>query len=234
MKAIILAAGKAARVESLSRAIPKALFPLGKTPVIQHILDEIVQAGIEEIALVCNPEHKWLFQTAIKSIPHVGISFWEQKEPNGPVDALQCGVQSLIHEDFLLVLADSVMLPDGIVSVLPIRTMMRLKNCVLVQHESEDIQKYGVIIPLTNPENGIFESGGLVEKPDNPLSLYAIAGRYVLPPALFDYFAQGDDWPTALNKCIKQAVVLSNVTRYDVGTHEGYQGAWRAYLRENR
>src|SRR5882724_11566662 len=50
--AVIAAAGSATRMWPSSKVCPKELFPLGKIPVIVHLVWELMDAGIEEIVLV--------------------------------------------------------------------------------------------------------------------------------------------------------------------------------------
>ncbi len=54
MKAIILAAGKGERMEPLTTTRPKPFLPIAGKPLIQHIIEQIREAGIEEIILVTN------------------------------------------------------------------------------------------------------------------------------------------------------------------------------------
>ena len=61
-KAVIPAAGKGTRLLPLTKAVPKELIPLGRKPVLEHIVDEVIEAGITEILFVISEE-----KTAIRS-----------------------------------------------------------------------------------------------------------------------------------------------------------------------
>ena len=54
-KAIIPAAGLGTRMLPLTKVVPKELLPLATKPIIQHIVEEISEAGFEEVILVTNP-----------------------------------------------------------------------------------------------------------------------------------------------------------------------------------
>ena len=54
-KAIIPAAGLGTRMLPLTKVVPKELLPLATKPIIQHIVEEISDAGFEEVILVTNP-----------------------------------------------------------------------------------------------------------------------------------------------------------------------------------
>jgi len=55
MKALVLAAGKGARLRPLTNTIAKHLLPAGSKPILFHVLDYIVEAGINDIGIVVSP-----------------------------------------------------------------------------------------------------------------------------------------------------------------------------------
>ena len=61
-KAIITDAGFASRYLPITKTIPKAMLPLGNRPIMQFMVEECVQAGIEEIVLVSTPEGKPIYE----------------------------------------------------------------------------------------------------------------------------------------------------------------------------
>ncbi len=52
MKAIIPAAGYGTRMLPITKTIPKEMLPVGNKPVIQYIVEGLVSAGIDEIAMI--------------------------------------------------------------------------------------------------------------------------------------------------------------------------------------
>jgi UTP--glucose-1-phosphate uridylyltransferase len=61
-KAIITDAGFASRYLPITKTLPKAMLPLGNRPIMQFIVEECVEAGIEEIIVVATPEGKPIYQ----------------------------------------------------------------------------------------------------------------------------------------------------------------------------
>ena len=61
-KAIITDAGFASRYLPITKTVPKAMLPLGNKPVMQFVVEECVQAGIEEIIIVATPEGKPIYE----------------------------------------------------------------------------------------------------------------------------------------------------------------------------
>jgi UTP--glucose-1-phosphate uridylyltransferase len=61
-KAIITDAGFASRYLPITKTIPKAMLPMGNRPIMQFVIEECVEAGIEEIIIVATPEGKPIYE----------------------------------------------------------------------------------------------------------------------------------------------------------------------------
>jgi UTP--glucose-1-phosphate uridylyltransferase len=61
-KAIITDAGFASRYLPITKTVPKAMLPLGNRPIMQIVIEECVEAGIEEIIIVATPEGKPIYE----------------------------------------------------------------------------------------------------------------------------------------------------------------------------
>ena len=61
-KAIITDAGFASRYLPITKTLPKAMLPLGNKPIMQFMVEECVEAGIEEIIIVATPEGKPIYE----------------------------------------------------------------------------------------------------------------------------------------------------------------------------
>jgi UTP--glucose-1-phosphate uridylyltransferase len=61
-KAIITDAGFASRYLPITKTIPKAMLPLGNKPIMQLVVEECVQAGIQEIIIVATPEGRPIYE----------------------------------------------------------------------------------------------------------------------------------------------------------------------------
>ena len=60
MKAVVVAAGFGTRTLPASKSIPKEMFPVGDKPVIHHIIEAMVTAGIKDIVMVTSQQKKAL------------------------------------------------------------------------------------------------------------------------------------------------------------------------------
>lgn len=191
-KAVIPAAGKGTRLLPLTKAVPKELIPLGTKPVLEHIVEEVVQSGITEILFVISEE-----KTAIRS--HFGsgchgarFTYAFQVEQKGLADAVYCGKDFVGDSPFAVVLGDSIIDTDQ--PVLPFRRVLDTyettgaAGVIVVQKTPlEEVSRYGIVKPK-DEVGPSFEIDALVEKPkpEDAPSEYAIAGRYAFDATIFD------------------------------------------------
>ena len=61
-KAVITDAGFASRFLPITKTIPKAMLPLGAKPIMQHVVEECVAAGIKQIIIVATPDGKPIYE----------------------------------------------------------------------------------------------------------------------------------------------------------------------------
>ena len=240
-KAVIPAAGKGTRLMPLTKAVPKELLPLGTKPVLEHIVEEVIQAGIRQVLFVISEQ-----KTAIKT--HFGDGFngvrfdYEyQAEQKGLADAVFCAKEFVGDDSFAVVLGDSTI--DTGQDISPFRRVLdtyqntNASGVIVVQKTPRDeVGRYGIVKPKSVVAPS-FQIDGLVEKPspEKAPSEYAIAGRYAFDASIFEYIrhtnpgANGelqitdsiglmldggaDVWCVALEEC---------EIRRDIGTFDSY------------
>lgn len=248
-KAVIPAAGRGTRLLPLTKAVPKELVPLGRKPVLEHIVDECVQSGITDVLFVISED-----KTAIRthfgaSANGVQFSYTFQAEQKGLADAIYCGKEFAGADPFAVVLGDSVISTDQ--AVLPFRRVLDTyentdASAVIVVQKTprEQVSRYGIV----RPKSGIapsFEIDALVEKPrpEDAPSEYAIAGRYAFDATIFDCIertplgAVGEYQITDSiqlllkeNRAVWCVALGGNEIRRDIGTFETYFEALRAEI----
>jgi len=209
-KAVIPVAGLGTRFLPATKTVPKELLPIVDIPSIQYVVQEAVDAGIQEIIFVTGrgkdgiedhfdeaPELEQILAErgqaeTVKQLRQIAemteVVSVRQKKPLGLGHAVLCARDLVGDEPFAVMLAD-----DLIDSETPcIRQLLEIfeqKNesvIALMEVPQEDVHRYGVIKgrPL-NP--GLYQIEATVEKPpvkDAP-SRMAIIGRYILRPEIF-------------------------------------------------
>jgi UTP--glucose-1-phosphate uridylyltransferase len=215
-KAVILAAGMGTRMLPASKVIPKEMLPVVDTPAIQVVVEEAIASGIEEVIIVTSPgktlvleqfepamelEHNLEVRGKIdllamlrKSNHPVKITPAVQVEPLGLGHAVLQSRTAVGAEPFV------VMLPDDIFDC-PRPCLRQLLDAAegnnapvvaLLKVARSEISKYGIVDAKAAGER-LFELHGMVEKPapEKAPSDFAIMGRYVLTPEIFDLLAEG-------------------------------------------
>ena len=252
-KAIIPAAGKGTRLLPLTRAIPKELVPLGRKPVLEHIVDECIACGLEDILFIISEEKTAIRDYFGSGTSSVRFTYAFQHEQRGLADAVYCGREFAGSDHFAIALGDSVIESDQPVPpfrrVLDTYEQTGAAGVIVVQKAPpEEISRYGIVSPKSaiGPS---FQIDALVEKPqlqDAPSDL-AIAGRYAFDPALFGYIektpkgANGEYQITdSIQLMLEDAMEIWSVpltegeTRRDIGTFEVYFEAFEREIEKEK
>lgn len=210
-KAVIPAAGLGTRMLPATKTVPKEMLPMVDKPAIQYIVEEAVGAGIEDILIVTNraksamddyfdyyPELEDRLNAARKdrelaevrrAADLANIFYVRQKETKGLGHAIWRAKRFVGDEPFAVLLGDDIMRSRTPVIGQLIQTAEKYQcSTVGIQKvATEDISKY-CSVKVEPVEERVFSVGDVVEKPrrEQIFSNYAILGRYVLSPAIFD------------------------------------------------
>lgn len=194
--AIIPAAGKGTRLLPLTKAIPKELIPLGRKPVLEHVVEECAACGIEKILFVISGEKEAIRRYFGDSAGSLRFYYAYQPQPLGLADAIRLGREFAGNNPFAVVLGDSVIEsrkhPPPFRRVLDTFEQSSASGVILVQPTPiSEISRYGVVKPK-NHVGAAFEIEDVIEKPapKQAPSTFAVAGRYAFEPCIFDYIEQ--------------------------------------------
>ena len=257
-KAIIPAAGLGTRLLPNTKSIPKEMLPLVDKPVIQYIVEEAVAAGIEEILIITNRGKSAIenyFDYApdleerliLDGKPHdarivrevadmADVFFLRQKETKGLGHAVWRAKSFVGDEPFAILLGDDIMLSETPV-LKQLVAAAETNECSAVavrQVPDELIVKYSSVKLEEKLSERVYRISDMNEKPTlrEKLSDYAILGRYVLTPAIFDileHTAPGRNNEIQLTDGMKElchrekmCAVDFEGRRYDTGNLRGY------------
>ena len=106
--AVVPCAGLGTRLRPLTRVVPKELLPYGDRPLIEHLLEELVQAGIGQAILVIRKDKEMLRRHLEAGGVPAGlqVEYAEQLEPRGLADALRAARTAVGERPFLMALPD--------------------------------------------------------------------------------------------------------------------------------
>jgi UTP--glucose-1-phosphate uridylyltransferase len=211
-KAVFPVAGLGTRFLPATKAIPKEMLTIVDRPLIQVVVDEAREAGIEHLIFVTGRnkgaiedhfDQQFELETTLsqrgKSIqlqllkndlPAAGqTSFTRQQAPLGLGHAIWCARHLVGNEPFAVLLPDMIMKAKvGCLSQMVQTYHDHGGGNVLAVEETawEMVHRYGIVAPRDWKGNS-FSIEGMVEKPDRndaPSNLI-ISGRYILQPEIF-------------------------------------------------
>ena len=210
-KAVIPAAGLGTRFLPITKSVPKELLPILDRPMLQYVVEEAAEAGIEEVIIVTargkesiaayfqpRPElEQRLAETGaadlLEKIRHASslaqVSFVIQEQPLGLGHAVLTAREAVGDEPFVVILPDDIVAhtPGVISQMLEVAEQFDSGVVAVEQMTWEVIHNYGVVDADPTGDR-VHQVRRLVEKPpraEAPSNL-TIVGRYILPPEIFD------------------------------------------------
>ncbi|HEY2526610.1 MAG TPA: UTP--glucose-1-phosphate uridylyltransferase [Xanthobacteraceae bacterium] len=216
-KAVFPVAGLGTRFLPATKAMPKEMLPVVDRPLIQHVVDEAREAGIEhfifvtgrnkgviedhfdrqfelEMTLLERQKHEAL-EFMGQDLPSPGsTSFTRQQEPLGLGHAVWCARELVGREPFALLLPDVLVQHDrGCLAQMmdAARNLSEPANIVAVEDVArERVNQYGVV-GVGETIGKMFVITSMVEKPpvDRAPSNLILTGRYILQPEIIDILA---------------------------------------------
>ena len=218
-KAVIAAAGFGTRFLPQTKAMPKEMLPLIDKPIIQYVVEELVEAGIKDIIIVGNAnkraiedhfdepseellnnlraggEKKAPLIDQIKSIASMAnFVYVRQKGPYGNATPILCAMHLLGDEPFIYTWADDffVASPNSAKQMITAYAKYggSVLSCKTVTDDSE-YDRYGIAGGVEQ-EAGVLKVNGIIEKPGKdraPSSMASVSG-FLLTPEILPYLRQ--------------------------------------------
>ena len=260
-KAVFPVAGLGTRFLPATKAQPKEMLPVVDKPLIQYAVEEAYAAGIRHMIFVTGRNKRAIedhFDTAyelenelevagkqellslVRSIQATDMDFSYVRQPRslGLGHAVLCAEHLVGNEPFAVLLADDLMTgPTGGKSVLAqmAEQFKTLQQSILAVQEVplDQTRRYGIVAGEKSGEH-LMKVSAMVEKPAPEVapSRMAVAGRYILTPAVFKHIRSqkpGVGGELQLTDGIasllgEEAVYAFEYSgkRYDCGSKEGF------------
>lgn len=215
-KAVIPAAGMGTRFLPATKAVPKEMLTVVDKPILQYVVEEAVESGIEDILIVTgrgkqaienhfdhHPELDALLAETGRvdlreSVRRIGgecsIHYVRQKQPLGLGDAVRLARCHVGREPFAVLLGDTIIEPNpgappGLRQLLDVYESRGGSVVSVRPVPLEWAPRYGIVdgVPIAE-DASLWRLTRLIEKPrpEAAPTDLAVAGRYVFTPALFD------------------------------------------------
>ncbi|MCG6498980.1 UTP--glucose-1-phosphate uridylyltransferase GalU [Kitasatospora sp. A2-31] len=212
-KAVVPAAGLGTRFLPATKATPKEMLPVVDKPAIQYVVEEAASAGLSDILMVTGRNKRALedhFDRAYEleellarkgdqdrlrrvreSVELANMHYVRQGDPKGLGHAVSVAEQHVAGQPFAVLLGDDLIDPRDPLLARMIEVQQELGGSVvaLMEVDPSQIHLYGCAAVKANGfGEDVFQVTDLVEKPDtaDAPSNYAVIGRYVLDPSVFD------------------------------------------------
>lgn len=210
--AVVPVAGLGTRLLPLTKTQPKEMLPVGRKPVVHHIVEELIENGIDQILFITgasktsienyfdlneslvtmlreNGKEDFLVELQLDYAP-VKYYFTRQRQLLGLGHAVQCASDFITDQPFVVALGDTIIQGNDA------KLLSRMQACY-DEHEcaaviafetvpKNEVFRYGIAHPKSDGD--VFELADIVEKPtvDNAPSQFAVAARYIFKPAIFE------------------------------------------------
>jgi len=210
-KAVIPAAGLGTRFLPVTKSMPKEMLPIIDKPVIHYVVEEAIDAGIEDIIIITGrgkraiedyfdaaPELEMQLKKqnktdALENIRKIAdfssIHYIRQKEPNGLGDAILKAEKHIGNEPFAVLLGDDIIVHNESCMGQLMSKYSQLKSSIIAVERipPEKISSYGVV-KGTRFGPDLLKVQDIIEKPrpDQAPSDLGAVGRYVFVPEIFD------------------------------------------------
>lgn len=186
MQAVIMAGGQGSRLRPLTCERPKPLAPICGKPVLEYILDLLVQHSIHQAVVTLRYEgNKIISHFDGKNIPQLELSFSFEKEPLGTAGSVKNAIQGAT--DDILVISGDAMCDFDLTKAIAFHKNTGAAATLLVK-PVDDPREYGLVD--TDEDGKIL---GFIEKP--PLSRcttnLANTGIYILSPKVLEQIPEG-------------------------------------------
>lgn len=243
-KAIIPAAGLGSRMYPLTRAQPKEMLPILDKPVIHHVVDEILSAGIDQILIIVGKGKESIINyfdyneldskfNITPDFPE--IFFVRQREQKGLADAVKYAKKFVNDEPFLVLAGDTIYKSRTnktvVRQLLDIFDKTQSTSICLEEVPMEKTKYYG-IVKGEKVDNNVYLIKDMIEKPEisEAPSNLAITAAYALEPEIFDFInninpGKNNEYQLtdALNLMCKEKDLFGvkiDGKRYDIGSKE--------------
>ena len=215
-KAVIAAAGFGTRFLPQTKAMPKEMLPLIDKPIIQYVVEELVEAGIRDIIIVGSSNKRSIedhfdlpnedllsnlraggarkkhYIDELEAISTLAnFVYLRQKGPYGNATPVMNAQHLIGNEPFVYAFADDffVATPGRTAQLVAVheKTGANVLACKTVEDDAE-YQRYGIVAGEM-VEEGLVRIERIVEKPGKPVAELNLAsvGGYLLKPDIFDY-----------------------------------------------
>jgi len=260
-KVIIPVAGWGTRSLPASKNIPKEMLPVYNKPVIQYVVEEAIQSGIEDVVFITNRDKSVIedhfdYNLQLEGVLEragkldkleqirqvaemVNIISIRQKKQLGLGHAVLCAKEVVSNEPFAVMVGDDLMFGGvpGVRQLIDVAMAEKTPVIGVMEVPQDKVGKYG-IIDGEEVSPGVYRVNDMVEKPakEKAPSRLAIVGRYVLTPDIFACLEQvkpGHGGEIQLTDAMQRLAKDKGMMAVKLAGQRFDAGDWAEYLTAN-
>jgi len=215
-KAIITAAGFGSRFLPITKTFPKEMLPIIDKPIIQYLVEECAEAGIEEVIIVVSPAEvtkfedyfygsatnvrtlmirqgkldRWDKVEQLFKLPKITIMPQDDRLPYGNGRPVLTAKDLVLNDEaFVVMYGDDMVLskPGAVKQLIDFYETGKCDGVIAAQEVSdEEVNRYGIVRLVKGTQDQVKQ---VIEKPEKEQAPSNLAsyGRYVLTPKIFEY-----------------------------------------------
>ena len=245
-KAIVPVAGLGTRLLPTTKSLSKEMLPVGRLPVVHHVVEELAAAGIRQILFITGRNKSAIenhFDDSGAGYRERGIEFFfaRQPQPPGTGTAVATGEAFAAGEPFVVAFGDSIVRTSSGRPLLQRMIESHLRHCAACtigayEVPEERMHHYGILVPevATAADSKLT---AILEKstPAQTSSRLAVSARYVFSPPIFAHIratapsASGEVYLTdaiaaliAAGAPVRTVRLNTGEQRCDIGNHLSY------------
>jgi glucose-1-phosphate thymidylyltransferase len=185
VKGVLLAGGTGSRLHPLTATTNKHLLPIAGRPMIEWAIEALVRANVTELIVVSGPEHMDAFRALLDDGTHLGVEHLEfaiQDRPGGIAEALGITKAFADGSPIVLMLADNLL--EGSLLDMVEAFEKEPHGARLLLTPMDDVSHLRHLgVPMLDGDGRIV---GIVEKPADPPSNFAVTGVYCYDHSVYD------------------------------------------------
>ncbi|VVB78761.1 UTP--glucose-1-phosphate uridylyltransferase AglF [uncultured archaeon] len=184
MKALILAGGRGSRLNHLTKEKNKSMLRLFEKPLIEYNLEHAATAEVSEIIIVVGYRKEDIIRHYGHEFKGIKITYVVQKEQRGLVNAIECAREKIGSSDFILMLADEMLVNPDLKGMIKKFKKEELFAICGVTFEEDKLSIGKTYSAMYNEKGRVFRQ---IEKPRDPINKLKGTGHCIIRNEMLDY-----------------------------------------------
>lgn len=187
MKGLILAAGRGHRMGNTTERINKSMIEIGGKPIIENSLGYAIDMEVDEVIIVVGYKAEDIINSYGNSYMGMRLRYVFQHDQKGLVHAIECSSETIAGDDFILFLADEILLNPQHKKMAERFQDQNIFSLIGLVHQSDRQMISRTYSVFQDIDRKIYR---LIEKPQNPVGNWMGTGNCMFRNGILNYIEQ--------------------------------------------